>query len=141
MAGEVLHQLDLFFCEQSYFLPKDDDAADHIAIFEHRHADDGARASKFYGRNAQFVAVCRLGRNVGNLIGMFGLEHLPEAQPRIDAKRRLAPHKVLVGRRRAVGRTGAERIPVPQKQVAEFGAANANCVLQDGREHRLEIAR
>ena len=39
LGGKVLDQIDLFVGERLYFLAVDDDAPDHLAIPEHRHAD------------------------------------------------------------------------------------------------------
>ncbi len=78
--------------------------------------------------------------DVGDLSRLFGRSDTPERHVRRRSDQRLACKRLDVGRRGIMGCNREEGICMAEEQGTEFGLAEANRVLEDGLEHRLQLA-
>ena len=80
LRGEVLHQIDLLVGEGTHLLAVDEDRADQLVLFQHRHGDHAS------ARRASWPAGPRtsLGSVVDDVNHRFGLQHAVE---RVSSRR------------------------------------------------------
>ena len=86
LGGEVFYQIDLLVGEPSDLLAINGEHADHFAVLQHRHADQGAGSRKLDRCNAQFVAERRRGPDIVDLIHLFGIDNFAESNVRPRAE-------------------------------------------------------
>src|SRR6516165_2909360 len=93
LSSKILQQLDLLVGERQNLLAIDDNRTDQIIILEHRHVDQGSRASKFHSGNPQRVAlgVSRARSQVFGLNYLLGLYQPSKTGLRARTYRGTAP--------------------------------------------------
>ena len=141
LIGEAGNKRDLFVGKWADFLAVQGKRADKLVVLEHRNNQKGPQAGEFKARNGYRVAFEIAFRclNIGDVYGAFGGEHPTDgaiwARPKRGALLGLGE-----GCRRVERRDHVQSFAVPAVDVAELGVADANGLLQHGREHRLKFA-
>ena len=87
------------------------------------------------------MLVAGINRNVGDLYGLLRGRHFAHGQIASRAQMRLGPAKREIFGRDIMHRSGAMVAVFDEKQLTEFGSANACRVFQYGIRKRAAIAR
>ena len=143
LGGEVRDQLDLLVGERPHLLAIDGDHADQLALLEHRHHENGARAGRLGERYRPGLAieVGRFSSEVGDVLHPPGLGNASKGILRTKTENRIAEPQLRPRRRSAVHRGYTKGITFVQQKIAKLGLADARGVLQHRLEHRLQFAR
>jgi hypothetical protein len=141
LAGEIGEQGDLLVGERTNFLAIDDDDSNELIVFEHRHSDLGANATKLDcgdRRRVPFgINSCRC--KVGGLQCLLGSNHLAERTARRRMER-IVSARLEECRWHFVRRDHAKSALAIEKEGAEIGLAEPRPVRQHGLEDRRELA-
>jgi len=123
-------------------LPINDNRANNFVIFEQGDANEASGSREFNRRETQFVIVGRLEQKVGHLVWLLCLQEQTQSDSSICPERPLRAQKVNVsGRCTLRCCSDSEKISFAEPQIAKFGSAYADRVVQHGLEYRLELTR
>ena len=133
-AAKFVDQLDLLVGERPNLLAIDDDAADQLALLEHRHQQHCPRPSAVdQGDDTRFAFdVGPFCSEIGNMNDPFRrcLASERDAWFVADDHDRFALPKLPIGRGRILHGDDAKGIVLVDKQIAELGLADAHRVFQ-----------
>ena len=142
-CGEIRDQLDLLVGERLHLLPIDGDHADQLALLDHRHHENGARAGRLGERYRPRLAIeiGRFSSEVGDVLHPPGLGNAGKRDPsdqngELDRGAATPP---MPGERRASRLP--ERRYLRTAEDCQTWPRNARGVLQHRLEHRLQFAR
>ena len=93
LGGEVLHQRDLLVAEGPHLLAINDDNANGLVVFKHRHGEKGPCASGFYhGYNRRIaIDIGLFGQHVGDMLHLFHSYGPHDRNVRRRPEHRIAP--------------------------------------------------
>ena len=142
LLREVRNELDLLFGKGLDLLTEDRDGADQFVLPEHRHDDEGARASQVDVRAPYRVAldIGALGHGVLDLNDLPGSHDAAQDVERARLNERFTLAQLGECRRRIVEGHAARHLAFDQPHHSEFGAADARGVFEQFPENRVEIA-
>ena len=141
LRREVRDQLDLLVSKRADFFAKNADGTDQLSIFQQGDVEQRADAAEIGRCAAPGIAlgVDLLGAGIDDVHRLFGFDD--PAEPGVWAGEYRPALKVFgeFARDADLGKGGIGAVLIT-KQSADAGTAHAGCVLQDGLEHRREIA-
>ena len=128
-----------FSAERANLLAIDDDAADQLALLDHRHQQHCPRPSAVDQGDDTRLAfdVCRFCSEIGNMNDPFRRRLASERDAWLvaDDHDRFALPKLPIGRGRILHGDDAKGIVLVDKQIAKRGLADAHRIRQQGLEH------
>src|SRR5262249_29379549 len=134
LPGEIADQLDLLIGERANLLAVNDEGADQLVLFEHRHGENGPSLGK-PGERSTYIGRCR--HEVGDLNSLLGISETAEESlySRMSGIHdRFAPPQCFICRRSVMHRSGPKGASYTNVERAKIGFAEPGGILQ----HSLE---
>ena len=135
LGSEILQQSNLPILKRPDFLPIDENCANQLSLSEQRHGNAGSGTAKLGAW--RFRSFCN---------EVCAVDDLPRPKHTMEklscgrSKRAALPLKFDILRRSANFCRKVKSLPVEAKYRPEFGPANANRMIENGLEDRLDIA-
>src|SRR5262249_32866071 len=85
LSGEILQEGNLFVGEVPNISAVNNDRADEVIVFQHRHAENTSCPARFHKSDKASVSftIAGFSRYVGNMNNIFGYANASKRQPRV----------------------------------------------------------